>query len=161
MKSNPPWAPLCKKKTAHQKMSGSRFIILQSCVFTQLWRHNTESYCKQCKFNGKRSISRLSEGHLTCFKLRKIRHVTLNCYIPEAFKNRRISSAENGCRTEASEQIWTGAVRYRIFNNKHLCMSYSRTHSSTAHFIFQLKLCGSIYTSVIWCDFSPISLLDY
>ena len=32
---------------------------------------------------------------------------TLNCYIPEEFKNRIISSAENGCRTEAVEQIRT------------------------------------------------------
>ena len=28
-----------------------------------------------------------------------------NCYIPEAFKNRIISSTENGCGTEAAEQI--------------------------------------------------------
>ena len=31
----------------------------------------------------------------------------LNCYIPEAVKNRRISSEENGCRTEAAEQVRT------------------------------------------------------
>ena len=31
----------------------------------------------------------------------------LNCYIPEAFKNRRISSAENGCETETVEKIQT------------------------------------------------------
>ena len=33
----------------------------------------------------------------------------LNCYIPQAFKNRRTSSAENGCGTEASEQIRTAS----------------------------------------------------
>ena len=31
----------------------------------------------------------------------------LNCYIPEALKNIRISSLENGCRTETAEQIRT------------------------------------------------------
>ena len=34
-------------------------------------------------------------------------YLSLNFYIPEAFKNRRISSAENGCGTEAAEQIRT------------------------------------------------------
>ena len=58
------------------KPSKLRFFGLFSATsLTHLWRHNTESYCKQSKFNGKRSISMPSKSHLS-FKLHKTRHIT-------------------------------------------------------------------------------------
>ena len=42
----------------------------------------------------------------------------LNFYIIQAFRNRKISSAENGCGTEGVEQIRTAAPGTAFFNKK-------------------------------------------
>ena len=57
---------------------------------------------ENCDFGRPKSATYLASNHIN---LGMQPFYSFNCCIPDAFKSRRISSAENGCGTEAAEQI--------------------------------------------------------